>query len=70
MNGTWDVWWYRENIGWWLEESECGMRQITAVMRRMLHEHPDDDQTKYAFMVVPHGEKPSRYAPAVLRIPS
>jgi hypothetical protein len=56
----WHVWFYRENIGWWRETAEPVSRAFAPMLvRKMFWQHKDDEPTKYAYLVLPAGKKPS-----------
>ena len=52
----WDLWFYRENVGWWLEESGFDTPADAAGhIEQFKIDHPDYNLPKYQFAITPHG---------------
>lgn len=53
----WDLWCYRENVGWWLEEAGFDdVRDVAGHITEFICEHKTDvEKDKVQFAIVPNG---------------
>jgi hypothetical protein len=54
----WDLWVYRFNVGWWIEERGFDdIRDAAGQIAEFIREHKtEDNYDKFQFAIVPHGK--------------
>lgn len=50
-----DLWVYRENVGWWLEEEGFALAFAPTEIRKFMKEHKETHPVKLQFALVPSG---------------